>query len=415
MHFEKRNFVLTHFDNVILMTIPMSIFKEHRTNADRVAGDRRRHKQKIEKAIREGIHHVVADESIIGEDGKKKFRIPVKGIKEHRFVYGNNGTKQVGSAPGKNIQKGQKIGDGDPSGQGGEPNKPGSDRGEEYYDVEMSLDELAEYLFADLGLPDLEKKQLTNITSSKLKRSGYRPDGIIPRLDRKKSAIARIKRMKAAGFDPETAEEGETFPFHDEDLKYRHFKLKDEPNTNAVIFFIMDVSGSMTDDKKFLARSFCFLLYQFIRTKYEKVDVVFITHDMEAREVDENSFFTVGTNGGTFASTGLEKANEIIDERYPSSAWNVYSFHNSDGDNFPSDNEKYLEEHSKLEEASQMFGYCELEPERSYSYSDESAKLSHLLWPRTGRKTRSVRITKKEDVWLAFKEILGAVKKDGES
>ena len=389
----------------------MSIFKEHRTNADRVAGDRRRHKQKIEKAIREGIHSIVADESIIGQDGKKKFRIPVKGIKEYKFVYGSNG-KQVGSAPGKDITKGQKIGDGDPEGQGGKPNKPGSDQGEEYYDVEMSLDELAEYLFADLGLPDLERKQLTNITSTKLKRSGYRPDGIMPRLDRKKSAIARIKRMKAAGFDPDTAEDGETFPFHEEDLKYRHFKMKDEPITNAVIFFIMDVSGSMTDDKKFLARSFCFLLYQFIRTKYEEVDVVFITHDMSAKEVDENSFFTVGTSGGTIASTGLELANEIIEQRYPSSAWNIYAFHNSDGDNFPSDNEKYLEEYSKLESECQMFGYCELEPEAAYRYAGDEAKLSNLLWPKVGRKTKTVRVTKKEDVWPAFREILGAVKKE---
>ena len=138
----------------------------------------------------------------------------------------------------------------------------------------MSLDELAEYLFTDLGLPDLEKKKLSDIKSDRLKRSGYRTEGIMPRLDRKKSAIARIKRMKAAGFDPEKAEEGETFPFHEDDLKYRHYKLKEEPNTNAVVFFVMDVSGSMTQDKKFLARSFCFLMYQFVRTKYENVELV---------------------------------------------------------------------------------------------------------------------------------------------
>lgn len=87
----------------------MSIFKEHKTNADRVASDRRRHKEKIDKAIREGIHHIVADESIIGQNGKQKFRIPVRGIKEHRFVYGDNG-KQVGSAPDKDVCRGQKLG-----------------------------------------------------------------------------------------------------------------------------------------------------------------------------------------------------------------------------------------------------------------------------------------------------------------
>jgi len=383
----------------------MSIFKEHRTNADRVASDRRRHKQKIDKAIREGIHHIVADESIIGNNGKQKFRIPVRGIKEHRFVYGDNG-KQVGSAPGKDVKRGQKLG-GKERGQPARPDKPGSESGEEYYDVEMSLEELSEYLFADLGLPDLQKKQLTNISTNKLKRSGYRTEGIMPRLDKKKSAIARIKRMKAAGFDPEKAEEGETFPFHEDDLKYRHYKLKDEPCTNAVVFFVMDVSGSMDQDKKFLARSFCFLMYQFIRSKYENVEVVFVTHDMEAREVNENEFFTVATSGGTFASTGLEKVNSIVEERFHPDAWNLYAFHLSDGDNFDSDNGKYLQEHSKLESMVQLFGYCELEPERSYM---DEQKLSRILAPRIREKSRCITIKKKEDVWPAFREMLGAAK-----
>lgn len=386
----------------------MSIFKEHKTNADRVASDRRRHKEKIEKAIKEGIHHVVAEESIIGNDGKQKFRIPVRGIKEHRFVYGDNG-KQVGSAPGRDVSRGQKVGES--SKKGRKPgDKGGNEKGDEYYDVEMTLDELAEYLFADLGLPDLEKKKLSNITSKKLKRNGYRPQGIMPRLDRKKSAISRIKRLQASRSEAarlgETKQEEESFPFHEDDLKYRHYKLKDEPNTNAVIFFVMDVSGSMTTDKKFLARSFCFLLYQFIRSKYETVDVVFVTHDTEAKEVDEKSFFSVGTSGGTIASTGLELVNEIIEQRYHPSAWNIYAIHASDGDNYDSDNGKYLEEHSKLESVCQLFGYCELEPIRYTMYED--AKLSRILQPRIKSNSKCVRITAKDEVWPAFKELLGA-------
>lgn len=383
----------------------MSVFKEHKTNADRVASDRRRHKQKIDKAIRDGIHHIVSDESIIGQDGKKKFRIPVRGIKEHRFVYGNNG-KQVGSAPGTDVKRGQTIGKKDRS-QPARPDKPGSDSGEEFYDVEMSLDELAEYLFADLGLPDLERKQLTNITSHKLKRNGYRTEGILPRLDKKKSAIARIKRMKAAGFDPDAAEEGETFPFHEDDLKFRHYKLKDEPCTNAVVFFVMDVSGSMDQDKKFLARSFCFLMYQFIRSKYENVEVVFVTHDIEAREVNESEFFTIGTSGGTFASTGLALVNKIIEERFHPDSWNLYAFHLSDGDNFDNDNGAYISQHALLESQVQLFGYCELEPDRSYSQEE---KISRLLFPRMRENSRCVTIKSKEDVFPAFQSMLGSSK-----
>jgi sporulation protein YhbH len=381
----------------------MSIFKEHKTIADRSASDRRRHKQKIEKAIREGIHHIVADESIIGQDGKKKFRIPVKGIKEYKFVYGtNNGNKQVGSAPGKDVKRGQKIGEDDQKGAG-KPKKASDQKGEEYYDVEITLEELAQYLFDELQLPELQKRQLSNINIEKLKRKGYRPDGILPRLDKKKSAIARIKRMKAAGFDPEQAEEGETFSFHDDDLKYRHFKMTPKPCTNAVIFFVMDVSGSMTQDKKFLARSFFFLLYQFIRTKYDTVEVVFVTHDTEAREVEEKEFFTEATSGGTIASSALTLVSEIMEKRYHPSAWNVYLFQASDGDNFSSDNEKFITEARKLAQICQLYGYCEIEPERYYNQD----KLYTTLQLITGTKVKTVRVVEKSDVWQAFRSLMG--------
>ena len=382
----------------------MSIFREHKTVADRTASDRRRHKQKIEKAIREGIHHIVADESIIGQDGKQKYRIPVRGIKEYRFVYGNNG-KQVGSAPGKDVKRGQKIGDTPQQGQA-QPNKASGDKGEEYYDVEITHEELAEYLFAELMLPELQRRQLSNIDTEKLKRKGYRPQGIMPRLDRKKSAISRIKRMKAAGFDPEkAAEEGETFSFHEDDLVYRHYKMKKKPCTNAVIFFVMDVSGSMSQEKKFLARSFYFLLYQFLRLKYETIEIVFISHDTEAHEVKEKEFFEKASTGGTKASTALVLTNEIIEKRYHPSSWNIYLFQCSDGDNFPEDNEKFIEEAKKLESVTQLYGYCEIEPETSWLSGP--GKLFQLLKPIQGNKLKLVRIQKREEVWPAFLNLIG--------
>jgi len=381
----------------------MSIFREHKTVADRTASDRRRHKQKIEKAIRDGIHHIVADESIISKDGKQKYRIPVRGIKEYRFVYGDNG-KQVGSAPGKDIKRGQKIGDQQQQ-QGGQPNKAGGDKGEEYYDVEITHEELAQYLFAELQLPELQKKRLSNIDTEKMKRKGYRPQGIMPRLDRKKSAIARIKRMKAAGFDPEKAEEGETFSFHEDDLKYRHYKVTKKPCTNAVIFFVMDVSGSMSQEKKFLARSFFFLLYQFLRLKYETIEIVFISHDTEAQEVEEKDFFEKASTGGTKASSALVMVNDIIQKRFHPSSWNIYMFQCSDGDNFPEDNEKFLEETAKLTSVAQLYGYCEIEPE--ISWISDPGKLYQLLRPHQGPRLKEVRINKREDVWPAFLSLMG--------
>jgi len=381
----------------------MSIFREHKTVADRTASDRRRHKQKIEKAIRDGIHHIVADESIISKDGKQKYRIPVRGIKEYRFVYGSNGSKQVGSAPGKDVKKGQKIADPPPEGQG-TPNKASGDKGEEYYDVEITHEELAEYLFSELQLPELQKRQLSNINTEKLKRKGYRTEGIMPRLDRKKSAIARIKRMKAAGFDPEKAEEGESFPFHEDDLKYRHYKITKKPCTNAVIFFVMDISGSMSQDKKFLARSFFFLLYQFLRLKYETIDIVFISHDTEAHEVEEKDFFHKASMGGTRASSALTLVRDIMSKRYHPNSWNVYLFQCSDGDNFSDDNENFLGEVRKLLSEIQLYGYCEIEPDANWA--NDPGKIFTILKPLVGTKLKQVRIQKKEDVWPSFLNLM---------
>jgi hypothetical protein len=219
--------------------------------------------------------------------------------------------------------------------------------------------------------------------------------------------------MKASGFDPDKAEDGETFPFHEDDLKYRHYKLKQEPNTNAVIFFVMDVSGSMTTDKKFLARSFCFLMYQFLRSKYDTLEIVFITHDVDAREVDENSFFTQGTSGGTVASSGVGLVEEVIEKRFHPSSWNIYIFQCSDGDNYISDNEKYLQTVSSLKEKSQLFGYCEIDPYKdnysSSGYTDYNT-IYNVLFPLFDNKLKAAKINKKEDVWQGFTKILGADK-----
>ena len=189
----------------------MSIFKEHRTIADRSSSDRRRHREKIDRAIREGIHNIVAEESIIGKDGKKKIKIPVRGIKEYKFIYGDNSGGQVGTAPGKNIKRGDKFSNqqANQPGQG----QAGNEEGEEYYEVEITLDELSDYLFHDLELPDLIKKSIKKLESKKIKRKGYRDAGIRPRLDKKETVKRMLRRKKIAKRDS-SEEELEEFPFN---------------------------------------------------------------------------------------------------------------------------------------------------------------------------------------------------------
>jgi uncharacterized protein len=382
----------------------MSNFTEHKTNADRSAADRKRHKQKIEKAIKEGIHNIVSEESIIGQEGKKKFKIPVKGIKEHRLVYGaNENNKNVGSAPDKDIKRGQKIGENQAK-QKASGNKAGDQAGDEYYDVEISLEELAAYLFSDLELPELERKQLSKIVSDKIKRHGYRKEGIRPRLDKKKSAIARIKRLKAAS-KREDFDDEKRFVFHENDLVYKHFKKSPKECSNAVIFFLMDISGSMTKEKKFLARSFYFLLYHFLRTKYQHIDIVFVAHDTKAYEVNEEQFFTRGESGGTIVSSGLELTLEIINKRFNPNSWNIYMFQCSDGDNWSSDNEKVINLMEILKSMSQLIGYCEICP--GTRFSEKFNILSDLYTPLNDKKFKTVSIDNKNDIWPAFKKLFG--------
>jgi len=393
----------------------VSIFREHKTIADRAASDRSRHRHKIEKAIKESIKDVVAEESIIGQSGKKKIRIPVKGIKEHRFVYGNNEeNKRVGSAQGKEVSPGQRIGhrrkvksEGEGDGKAG--NKPG----EEMYEIEMSLEELAGYLFSDLELPELEKKSFKFTTQEKMKRKGKRPYGIRPRLSKKETIKQKIKRKKAAikagSFDPES---GERFTFHESDLRYKHIAPVKKENTAAVVFFVMDVSGSMTKSKKFLARSFFFLLYQFLNHKYSSIDVVFISHTADAKEVNEDQFFTQVPNGGTLVSTGLKKVEEIIEKRYHPNNWNIYTFYCGDGDNWSIDNEEAIEAFKRLKEINQAMCYTEIGTESQYSDLQIFAgKADKRLWDLVklaeGDNFKRIKLAESKDVWPAFKKLFG--------
>jgi len=385
----------------------MSIFKEHKSNADRSATDRKRHKHKIDKAIKEGIHNIVAEESIIGKDGKKKIKIPVRGIKEFQFIYGKN-NKRVGSAQGKDIKKGQKINSGKSKRRAGagKPDKPGNEKGEEYYEVEISLDELAQYLFDDLNLPELEKKSFPNIFSNTVKRKGYRKEGIRPRLSKKETLKRKIKRKKLAikngTHDPES---DERFTFHKDDLKYKHIDVTKKNITNASIFFIMDTSGSMTKNKKYKARSFFFLLYQFIRYRYDKVDITFISHTTTAKEVSEDDFFSRGSSGGTHISSGLERAMEVIDKRYPPESWNLYVFHCSDGDNWADDNEKALEYSIKLRDMCQLYSYIQITEGGDKGYTGWGDPMSSIYYPISNNKFKIVEIDSKNDIWPQFQKL----------
>jgi sporulation protein YhbH len=424
-----------------------TIFRPFRSSeaerSDRSAGDRLRHRQKIRESIRENIADIIAEESIIGKSRDRVIKVPIRGIREYRFVYGDN-TPGVGQGDGSS-QPGQVVGKSGQEGQGQGTEKAGDKAGVDYYETDVTLEELIDIMFEDLDLPDLERKALRQLEAPRSsKRRGYRQVGIRIRLDKYRTVRSRIKRKFSAerrrrlaqdtnpidaardaaledaaedvvlldtpaeGEDQSTltdppAQPGRRFPFHVDDLVYRHVTTQMRRESNAVVVCIMDTSGSMDTMKKYLARSFFFLLYQFICTKYRSVEIVFISHHTEANEVSEDEFFHKGESGGTFISSGYQKALDIIAERYHPSLWNVYAFHCSDGDNFDSDNTAALKAAHELAEICNLFGYGEIKPLGSRYYESSMLNIFRRL---DAENFQTVLIERKEDIWPSFKAFL---------
>jgi hypothetical protein len=380
----------------------MAIFKEfNSTGRDRSAEDRRRHKELVEDSIKKNIGNIIAEESIIGVSKDKKIKIPIKGIKEYQFIYGKN-KKGVGSGEG-NEKRGDKLGEN--AQKGAREQGAGNQEGEDVYETEVTLEEVINYLFEDLELPDLDRRKLSEIESESIyRRSGFQKKGIPPRLAKKRSMIEKIKREKAIQRSNDGLADGENerFPFKEDDLRYWRMREDHNKDFNAVVICIMDVSGSMDQTKKYLARSFYFLLYQFLRLRYANVEIVFIAHTTTAKEVTEDEFFHKGESGGTYISSGYEKALEIIETRYNPASWNVYAFHCSDGDNWDEDNQKAIETANQLCEVCNLFGYGEITPgyySTSSTIRDELAKINK-------KNFSIVSMNKKEDLLSGLKKLL---------
>jgi sporulation protein YhbH len=370
--------------------------------SDRSAADRKRHREKLRKALKENIADIIAEESIIGRDRDRIIKVPIRGVREYRFVFGEN-EGGVGTGDGT-TKPGQVIGQAGQRGERG-PGPAGNDPGVDYYETEITLDELVEIMFEDLELPDMERKILRQLLADRTaKRQGYKKRGIRVHLDRRRTVRSKIRRRIAAG-GPSEAEEGEPQPFgfRKEDLVYRRLVEEPREESNAVVLCIMDTSGSMDRLKKYLARSFFFLLYHFVRSKYENTQLVFIAHHTEAKEVSEHEFFHKGESGGTLISSGYKKALEIIEDRYHPEHWNIYAFHCSDGDNFESDNEAALEAAARLCEVCNLFGYGEIKPLGSHYY--DSSMLEHFK-ALDADNFHAVLIERREDVWPAFRQLV---------
>ncbi|MBX6392136.1 MAG: YeaH/YhbH family protein, partial [Burkholderiales bacterium] len=382
-------------------------FIDRRLNDRRKSAvNRQRFIQRYKDHLRRAVSDIVAKRSIRDLESGGQVQIPVRDISEPAFRHGPGGDREI-VHPGNRIFK---PGDRIPRPEDGEGDGPGSQAGEgevlDSFAFTLSREEFLELFLDDLELPRMERTVLGSIKDKRTQPAGFTRSGS-PRnlhiLRSLKQSLAR--RMAARGAN--ALESGEArprrVPFLDEvDLRYRHRVTVPKPVSQAVMFCLMDVSGSMTEDKKDLAKRFFALLYLFLTRKYETVDLVFVRHTDNASEVDEEEFFYGNYSGGTVVLSALELMKEIVDQRYPPTLWNIYGAQASDGDAFGADPEKsrgFLEK--ELLPAARYFAYIDIPTEGLEQTSTLWQAYQRIDQPHFAMK----RVSKRSDIYPVFREL----------
>ena len=340
-------------------------------------GNRQRFMRRAKAEIREAVRDAVRKRKVAEVEGGAQVKIRAKSLREPSFsLSGSSGERDIVLPGNKDFTVGDVIRKPE-SGRGG-GGKKGSKDGEGHDDFVFSLtrDEFLDLFFEDLQLPNLVKAKLKSLRSPKLERAGFTTDGPPAKLSRvrtMRNSLARrialrrpsLEALQRLEEELQTAEDEEpkdeerieklraelshlrhlrrTVAYIDPlDLQYNRFDRVPKPTTQAVMFCLMDVSASMTQDLKDLAKQFFMLLHLFLSRHYREVDIVFIRHTTQASEVDEETFFRGTETGGTVVSTALEEMANIVKERYPVDDWNIYAAQASDGHNFDDDMERCL-------------------------------------------------------------------------
>jgi sporulation protein YhbH len=292
----------------------------------KMESDLNRFRKIVRGKIKEELRRFVSNGDLIARQGKKEVTIPIPRIDLPQFRFGDNQGGGVGQGNGEV---------GDEVGQDGQP-KPGEGEagdqaGEHTMEVEVSLEELANILGEELELPNIEERGQKNIVSRHYKYSGIQSKGPESLRHFKRTYKEALKRTISSG----------EYDFDDpiiipikEDKRFRAFSVTTQPVANAVIIYMMDVSGSMGDEQKEIVRLTSFWLDTWLSRQYEGLDRRYVIHDATAKEVDQETFFRTKESGGTLISSAYNAALTIIDEHYPASEWNIYLFHFSDGDNW---------------------------------------------------------------------------------
>ncbi len=322
-----------------------------------------RHNEKVRDAVRDHVMDIAAEADVLSGSGERRVQVPVRFLEHHRFKLAKD-KQSKGVGQGK-VQPGDVLRQGQAQGEEGGKSGSGSGEGGLEFVLEFKVDELVEWLWEELELPNLEPRANT-IDEDDFTRAGWDKKGARARLDRRRSMKESIKRRAVQPEGP---------IFTNEDLRYRQLVHRPRPSTNAVVFFALDVSSSVTERERRLAKTFFFWALQGLRRQYEHIETVFVAHTVRAWEFPEQEFFQARAQGGTVASTAFNKVLEVIDERYDPGRYNVYLFYASDGENFADDRQPAGAALEKLCPMSSFIGYLETGRTVQSDYQTETSRL----------------------------------------
>lgn len=354
-----------------------------------INNDHQRFRKIVKGKIREDLRKFLTRGELLGREGKKYISIPVRGIDIPYFRYGDNNESGVGKGEGK---PGDSVGQGDGMGPGG------TQEGHHILEVEVSLDELAEILGEELQLPRIKPKGKHKITAEKERYSGVRQSGPESLRHFKRTFRRALRRQIMSGlYNPDAPR----IIFERRDKIYRSWKTVLNPQSNAVIIYMMDVSGSMGDEQKELVRLEAFWIDAWLRRNYQGIESRYVVHDVRAGEVDRETFFRIREDGGTRISSAFRVARELIESHYAPSEWNIYLFHFSDGDNSSESDSReccaILREH--LLPVLNMFGYCQV----ASAYG--SGNFINVVHEHLGDEEAAItsRVNTKDDIYDSIK------------
>ncbi|MGX5201481.1 YeaH/YhbH family protein [Aliikangiella sp. IMCC44632] len=394
--------------------------------------NRQRFIRRYRKQIKQAITKQINKRGVKDFDLNENVSIPSKDISEPTFRSGEGGIKERIYPGNKEFTPGDRIKRPPTGGQQGGRRASDKGEGEDDFAFEISSEEYMEILFEGLELPNLKKNKLKKIVNYKPIRSGFNTDGTPSNIDivrslkgslarriASQSPLKKLLKQKHEQLEqlPDDCPSSErqalmeeiakveqrikNVPYLDSfDLRYKNFDKLPQPTTNAVMFCLMDVSGSMDQKTKEMAKRFYILLYMFLKRSYKDVEVVYIRHHTQAKEVDEEEFFYSQETGGTIVSSALKMMLSIIQERFPATDWNIYAAQASDGDNWNDDSKichKIMSE--KLLKLVRYYTYVEItqrEPQNLW-YEYENLKSSHQNFAMQ-------KIAEQSDIYPVFRD-----------